>query len=128
MRIYTIHMPPPYTAREDGPIAIREGFNFWAFLFTGFWAFANRMWLLGVGLLAIGAALGLVLRLGLGLSEEGEAVISLAYMYLVGCHANDLKREHLARRGWRTAGVVAAADEDSAIRRYFDLKTLGSIG
>lgn len=128
MHVYTIHLPPPYAASRDRlPVAVREGFNLWAFLFTGLWAFTRRMWLEGVVLLLVGMALGFLLE-RTGLPEGAASVVSIAYMYLVGCHANDWRRGALARRGWREDGVVVAEDADAALRRHGDFSSRGLSG
>ena len=48
--------------------------------------------------------------------------VALALQFLVGAHAQDLRRAALARRGWRAAHVVAAADEDLALARLIDAR------
>ncbi|MDX1484090.1 MAG: DUF2628 domain-containing protein [Alphaproteobacteria bacterium] len=123
LRIYSIHLPPPYSAAGREPEALREGFSIAAFLLTVLWALANRLWLRG----AIAAAV-IILALGLAqllaLNVLGQAVIVLAFMVWVGMEGNDWLRAGLARRGWREVCVIAAESEDGAIRRYADLSAL----
>lgn len=124
MRIYTIHLPPPYTARDAEPVVIREGFNWWAFLFSALWAFVNRMWLVGVALVLVSVALGAGLD-ALSLGDTAAVVVTLAVDVWIGCAANDWRRAHLARKGWKEAAVIAAPDRDAALRRYLDLAAIG---
>lgn len=44
---------------SKGYSAIKEGFSWPAFLFTGLWVLYNRLWLQGAALLGIGFAIGL---------------------------------------------------------------------
>jgi hypothetical protein len=126
MRIYTIHMPPPITGRGRDAVAIREGFNVWAFLFSGLWAFAHRMWLVGIAIIAVTAAIAGALDY-VGMGEAAEAVITLAAGVVIGASANDWRRAHLARKGWREVAVIAATDADVALRRYLDFAAIGAV-
>ena len=123
LRLYSIHLPPPYSARGREPDALREGFSPIAFLLTVAWALANRLWI-QAGVLA--AVIGVLLVIGIvaGLNVAGLAVVTLAVMAWVGMEANDWLRTGLARRGWREVGVIAAENEDAALRRYGDLASL----
>ncbi len=125
MRIYTVHLPPSFSPAAGEALVLREGFNWWAFLFGGLWALAGRMWLLGIGLLALqGVGAGLEL---MGVDEVVATVITLAVSVWIGCCANDWRRAYLARKGWKSAGIIAAPDRDAALRRFLDLDALGPV-
>jgi hypothetical protein len=123
MRIYTIHLPPPFSQRGREAEVIREGFNWGAFLFSGLWMLAQGMWVVGVAVLVLTglAAAGLDY---IGVNEIASTVVTLAIGVYVGASANDWRRAHLARKGWKEAAVIAAADHDGALRRHFDLAAL----
>jgi len=123
LRLYSIHLPAPYSAPGAEPAVLREGFSLPAFLLTLPWALANRLWL-RAGVLA--AVLGVPLAVGTmaGLNVAGLAVFTLAIMAWTGMEANDWLRAGLAKRGWREVGVIAAENEDAALRRYGDLASL----
>ncbi|MFM2129712.1 MAG: hypothetical protein RL477_1258 [Pseudomonadota bacterium] len=125
MRTYTVHLPPPFTAAAREPLVIAEGFNWWAFLFSGLWAFVNRLWLLGLAMIAATTAIAWGLDV-LGLGEMAQGVVTLAVAVYIGFESNDWHRAHLARKGWKAAGVVAAADRDGALRRYLDFAAIGA--
>lgn len=123
MKVYTVHLPPPFTGRDRDAVLVREGFNWAAFLFTGLWALVNRMWLVGALLIAGMTALGLAFGL-LALSETAQWVVTLAVGAWIGASANDWRRAHLAAKGWKEVAVIAAPDRDAAFRRYADLAAL----
>ena len=123
LRLYSIHLPAPYTARGAEPEALREGFCLAAFLLTVLWALANRLWLRAGVLAAVLGGLLAAITLA-GLNGPGLAVITLAVMAWVGMEANDWRRAGLAKRGWREVGVIAAENQDAALRRYGDLAAL----
>ena len=119
MRIWTVHLPrgavTPARA-SHAPVLVREGFAWGAFLFALPWLLLHRMWLEAIGYL------GLVLLLAAFVPEAAALPVALALQFLVGAHAQDLRRAALARRGRPAAHVVAAADEDSALARLLDAR------
>ena len=126
MRIYTVHLPPPFSKRAREVEMIREGFNWWAFLFSGLWMLAQGMWVVGVAVLVLTglAAAGLEY---FGVGDVASSILTLAIGVYVGCSANDWHRAHLARKGWKEAAVIAAPDRDGALRRYLDLAALEAV-
>ena len=114
MRVWTVHVPP--AADRAGrpsrrpPVMVREGFSWGAFLFGPFWLLAHRLWL--PALLWFVAAAAAVL-----LASIGGALALPALQFLLGCHARDLRRRALARRGYALAHVVAERDEERALAR-----------
>jgi hypothetical protein len=124
MRIYTIHLPPPTASFKHEAVVVCEGFNWWAFLFTGLWALSVRMWLMGVVLILVTGALAAGLDYT-GAHDIATGVVMGAVSVWIGAEANDWRRAHLARKGWHRAAVIAAPDRDAALRRYLDLSALG---
>jgi hypothetical protein len=89
---------------------VREGFSWGAFLFGPFWLLAHRLWLEALLWLVVPVAAVL-------LAPVGGALILPAAQFLLGCHARDLQRRALARKGYAQAHVVAERDEDRALAR-----------
>ena len=114
MRVWTVHLPPKLD--RDGrpsrrvPVLVSEGFSWGAFLFGPFWLLANRLWLPAL-LWFVAAAAALLL------ASVGGALALPALQFLLGCHARDLRRRALARRGYAQAHVVAERDEERALAR-----------
>lgn len=112
MRVWTVHLRQGHET-----ILVREGFAWLAFLFPAVWFLVNRMWLVLVLYLALGALLGAATQ---ALPEAVVAAGALTVQLLVGFHARDLRRWTLERRGWRLLGVVAAkGGEDEALARLY---------
>ncbi len=125
LRVYSIHLPPPYSGKGEEPEALREGFCVPALLLTVLWALAHRLWLRAALLVGIAAVLAVTGFL-LGLDLAGQAIVTLGFMIWVGTEGNDWQRHALARRGWRDDGVIAADSADAALRRYWDLAAVTS--
>ena len=49
MTVYTVHEPPPREGQADADtdrfVFVRDGFDFWAFLFGPLWMIWRRLWL-----------------------------------------------------------------------------------
>jgi Protein of unknown function (DUF2628) len=129
MAVYTVHEPP---RRNDDALAhterftfVRDGFSWPAFLFAPLWMIRYRLWLAFIVYLIILFALGASTRvLGGG---DWLLAISLLVSLLVGFESSSLRRYGLARRGWKTLGVVVGDDLEAAERRFFDAWATGGV-
>lgn len=127
MRVYTVHVRTPTERLDRDVILVREGFNWFAFLFSGLWAAWSRLWLVALGLIAV-EVLWSVLAWWLDPDPVTQGAISFGLALIVGWSANDLRRWTLFRRGYAEVGVVAARDNDSAMQRFFDQHALLAAG
>ena len=131
MRIWTVHLPrgsataaraSPASAQASSrasslaPVLVREGFAWGAFLFALPWLLLHRLWIEAI------AYIGVVLLLAAFLPDVAALPVALAVQFLLGAHAQDLRRAALARRGRPAAHVVAAADQDAALARLLDAR------
>jgi hypothetical protein len=128
MAVYTVHEPPPKryeaSSEPDRFAFVRDGFSFWAFLFGPLWMLRRRMWLVFIGYVVVGAALAFVLHITRA-TPGVTGFTAFLFALLVGLEAGTLRRFTLARRGFRSVGVVVADDRDLAERRFFDSWTGG---
>jgi len=132
MSVYTVH-EPPLRASEAAPnperfVFVRDGFYFWAFLFSALWMLWHRMWLILLVYVAVVAGIETALRYA-GTSRPLLAFVGLLIALLVGIEAATLRRFNLARRGWKNVGVVSGDNLEDAERRFFDAwvrRTLGA--
>ncbi len=126
MKVYSVHLNP----REDNPYEqakfIPEGFNLYAFIFTGFWALYHRNWWM--------AALFFTLHFGsgfygasVGLSAPSIVFLEFGFRVMIGLSANDLWRALLERKDWATSDVVVAYSELEATHRYYERHLKGLI-
>jgi hypothetical protein len=120
MRVYTVHLRPGASEPDNGAVLVKEGFCWPAFFFSVLWALWHRMWLTAALFLVVILAAGVVVE-ALALPSEVALALDLAVALLIGWGANDLRRAALAREGYTFEGIVAAAGEDAAARRWFDI-------
>ena len=118
MNVYTIHVKQEVRLPEI--LVIREGFCWPALVFGPLWALRHRLWAAFAMLCATIAAL---LAADWFLRPDGvtRAAAAAAVVLFAGFAGNDWRRAAAELRGWRMAGLAAAPDRDSALRRYFDL-------
>jgi hypothetical protein len=123
MSVYTVH-EPPLRAADAAPdperfIFVRDGFYFWAFLFSVLWMLWHRMWLALLAYVVAAAGMETALRYA-GVSSFLVGIVGLLISLLVGIEGATLRRFALARRGWKNVGVVSGDDLEDAERRFFD--------
>lgn len=120
MRTYTFHLPSDAIAGEshglETAILVPDGFSLRAFVFGPLWFFFHRLWLAGLGVLALLVAAGFAGRF-LGLGSVSGFLITVLLLLLVGMEASSLRRWTYARRG-RPArdAVVAHSAEEAEIK------------
>ena len=93
MSVYTVHEPPLRTTEAapnpDRFVFVRDGFYFWAFVFSVLWMLWHRMWLILLIYVAVVVGLETVLRY-VGVSSPLLGLIGLLIALLVGIEASDL--------------------------------------
>lgn len=127
LKIYTVHVRAGSQHALEKPLFLREGFNYWAFALTGFWALYHRLWLPLLGIIICN-----ILMVELGnqhiVSSFTLGVLQLAVNLLVGFMANDWRRAKLSRQGYLFADITTGDSLLRAERRYFEryLKTVAA--
>jgi hypothetical protein len=123
MPVFTVHEPPrraaDAVADPERIVFVRDGFSFWAFLFTVLWMARYRMWLVLLLYLVIAVGGENALHYS-GVGTAGIALAGFAASLLIGMEAATLRRFSLRRRGFRDIGIVSGEDLEDAERRFFD--------
>tara|TARA_R110000868_G_scaffold11751_13_gene57351 strand:- start:11263 stop:11700 length:438 start_codon:yes stop_codon:yes gene_type:complete len=120
MRVFTIHLRRTALSPDRDAVLIKEGFCWPAFFFGPFWALCHRMWFVFLGICAV-MILMAVAEAALHVDPVSYGAVSLGISVLIGFSGNDWRRTALAARGWEMRGLSAAADTDTAFRRFLDL-------
>lgn len=119
LKLYTIHTKQGSDATLDKPIFIREGFNFFAFVFTFFWALYQRLW--GFALVFFLANVGIVFAIRFGLLNDVSAtIVQIALQVMAGFQANDFLRAKLSKKGYIFQDITSGDSLLRAEQRYFD--------
>ena len=117
-RVYSVHVRAWSTSADRDAVVVREGFSWGAFFFSVLWALWHGLWFAALIIFGVTAVLGLASD-ALGLDPLTDAAVGLGLALLIGCEANDWRRSALERRGYVTAGFVAAPNLVEAERRFF---------
>ena len=113
MTTYAIYAKPN-DRNAEGAIFVPDAFSWGGFVFTGFWALWNRMWIVGAIVISV-AMLGSVLPPAL------QFLLNIAISILMGLHANDLLGWSLTRRGYSVIGLSNGSTlEEAELRFYAD--------
>jgi Protein of unknown function (DUF2628) len=118
MRIWTVHLKPTDKNPYANALFISEGFNIFAFLFTGFWALANRIWWLA-GCIFLAQYGTLYLAKLAGFSSTSIVMIDIAIRVILGLCGNDFWRMSLSKAGWVMSDIIVANNMLDAAHRYY---------
>ncbi|HEX2556329.1 MAG TPA: DUF2628 domain-containing protein [Microvirga sp.] len=122
MKTFTLHLPADALPGDPEPlekaVLVRDGFSWGAFFFTVLWFFAHRLWLAGLGVLALLVAFNLGLS-ALGVRPGAAFLADLLLSVLIGLEANSLRRWTLQRRGRPAVDLVTASSRDEAETKAF---------
>lgn len=121
MTIYTVHEPAGLTGRrfEDAArlVFVRDGFCWPALVIPVLWLLYRRMWLILLVYIVVAIVFEWVARV------YGEPLIlsltGLAFALLFALVANDLRRWHLSRKGYRMRAVTGGRDLEECERKFF---------
>ncbi len=91
--------------------AVKTGWSWTAFFFTGIWALVNKMWVLGIAFTTM-EIFTVVSTAGFG------TVLNLFWSVVLGYKGNKLLRDHLLRSGYDLVGVSHKTTADGAIAEY----------
>ena len=119
LHIFTAHVKPEQSGSPDRIVFVKEGFNWWAFLFTTIWVLYHRLWLMGGFLIA--ANIGLVWLIEeLHMDVASLSILQFALQLWVGFQANDFLRSKLKKQGYITTALVSGENVMRAEQRFFD--------
>lgn len=116
MRIYAVLEPPD--GKPEKVTFVPEGFSWGALLFTALWALWHRLWVVGMLLFTLSAALTVATNLEL-LGAGLASLLSLGIALVFGFEARTLQSRSLERAGYRRAGLIQASNREAAELAYF---------
>lgn len=121
LRIYTVHLKPDEAVTIDRLRFVPESFQFYAFIFTIFWAIYHRMWRFTGVILVLNAIIaGFAFSIGGLESQIVTTILQMGVQLWCGFSANDFMRAHLKRQGFITYALVSGENVMRAEQRFFD--------
>jgi hypothetical protein len=132
MAFYAAYLPPQKAGLTEADalsrsMVLRDGFSFGAFVFTGLWLLAKRLWL---PFLAFAVIYGLIAlaQWRYGFHPGVGMVIQLVIGIWLGLEGANLQGRKLMDGGWRFVDVVEARNQDEAERRFFEKALARGLG
>lgn len=119
LHVYTVHINPAETHPYEKAEFVEEGFNWWAFFFTGLYALYKRLWWPALSIIAFNVINASLYYKG-WIQEGSFMAISLGFQTLLGFLANDWIRDRLKRRGWIIADLTSGENALRAELRFYD--------
>lgn len=98
----------------DDVILIKEGFNFYAFIFGIFWFLVKKMWICSIIFLTI------VFLISYFFCYFIAFAIVLLLLIFIGFEANDLLIKKFQKNNYYFAGYTTGNDEKEAKLRFLD--------
>jgi hypothetical protein len=116
-----------YRGADGNIVAVREGFNVWAFLFVGLWALmVDLFWATAIPF-AAGAVLLVIAFVWFSLSNETYAILAvvlwLPFAIFYGLRANAWLKQKYERHHYKLVRQVTAKNANIAIERGRRLAT-----
>ena len=110
------------------PLAIKQGYNFFAMIFTYIWALFSKLWEKAVILIFISTGLNALFNTADGLFNKTQNIIfyyvelvSLALiffvLYYVGKHGNQWRLDNSLQKGYKHLGIVEAESKEDSISK-----------
>jgi hypothetical protein len=104
---------------EEGKIAdvvlLKEGFSFFAFLFSGLWFLYHRMWVEFLALILINITFAF---LGNFSSDFDKIFLEVAFIFILAINANHWLCDHLRKKNYQFVGLVFGTNCENAKLRF----------
>jgi hypothetical protein len=120
LKTYHVYAKRGSTEPLEDVILVQQGFNLFAFLFTGLWALFNRLWFLLLIIIAFNVALNFVGVASGAISEVKASLISLIFKLWVGFEGDSFKNNKIENGNYVLFDIVSGYNETSALRRFYD--------
>lgn len=116
MKIYNALIKKNKEGKIEDVVLIKEGFSFFAFLFSSLWFLYHKMWREFLALALINFA---IVSTGNGLfGELDKFFLEFALILIVGLNANYWFCDHLKRKDYEFIGLVFGENQENAKLRF----------
>lgn len=119
VNIYTFHKRDESL---ESVVAIREGFSFYAFVFSILWPLYHRLWSMTTAYLIYYIVVGMLHEWG-WIGKDELIAIHVGFLLLMGSTAYDWRRWSLKRQGYKLFDIIAGCNYEDALRRFLDRHT-----
>lgn len=117
MKLYNALVQKNKEGKISEIILIKEGFSFFAFLFSAFWFLYHKMYKEFLLLIAADILFSFYADIS---SESDKILLQIAFAFIVALNANYLFCEHLKKKGYEFVGLFFGNSYEEAKLRFFD--------
>ncbi len=118
-----------YENRAGTREAVKQGWSWPAFFFTGIWAFIKKMNAIGAGVVAAYLILDIIVVSAGGGDDAGTlaahilgGLVHLAITVFFGANGNTWREKNLISRAYEFKGTVSATSDEAALSHYWETK------
>lgn len=119
MRSYSILLRRQGLVPERDIVIVKDGFCWPAFFIGAVWALWHRMWWVALALVIGTATLSAIGPL-LFADPLSPQILTIAFAFMAGLLAHDLRVWALERKGFVDYGTVVASDQDEALFGFLE--------
>ena len=109
--------------------AVKDGFNFFAFIFSYIWALFAKLWGIAIALIVVSTVLNKLYAYSI---HQYQAIQNSVYLYIaltilgvifyimynIGKYGNKWLKEDMLKRGYEHIGNVEAKSKNEAIEKF----------
>jgi hypothetical protein len=117
MKLYNALIKKNKEGKISEVILIKEGFSFFAFLFSAFWFLYHKMYKEFLVLIAVDILFSFYANIS---SESDKILLQIAFVFIVALNANYWFCEHLKKKGYEFGGLFFGSSSEEAKLRFFD--------
>lgn len=103
MKPYNALIKKNKEGKIEDVILLKEGFSFFAFLFSGLWFLYHRMWKELLALILINIAFAI---LGKFYPNSNKIFLEFSFLLIIALNATYWLCEHLKKKGYEFVGIV----------------------
>lgn len=115
MKPYNAIIKKNKEGKIEDVILLKEGFSFFAFLFSGLWFLYYRMWKELLALIIINVAFAIFGKFS---SDFNKFLLEIAFLFMVALNATYWLCDHLKKKGYEFVGVVFGENCTNAKIRF----------
>lgn len=115
MKIYNALIKKNKEGKIEDVILLKEGFSFFAFLFSGLWFLYHKMWSEFLAILLVNF---LIAYMGNFFPAIDKVLLEISLIFLIALNANYWLCEHLKKKDYNFVGLVFGRDQTHARLRF----------
>ena len=115
MKLYNALIKKNKEGKIEDVILLKEGFSFFAFLFSGLWFLYHKMWKELFALILINITFAFLGKIS---SDFNKIFLEISFLFIIALNANYWLCDHLKKKGYQLVGMVFGENITNAKIRF----------